>query len=147
MNDLQWKSRHPFSRPVACSPNEKSATRDKSAHRAKALTLLVGWLLFAGLPAHSQEPSKKQEKLLTHESGFLPEDTYSKLQPDPGNADWLIYFKDPDVLKRSDTFVLEPVKVFFVPEVQQRDISRGGFRAWIGNCTMDSRCTRSKPEC
>jgi hypothetical protein len=26
-------------------------------------------------------------------------------------------------LKKSDTFILEPVKVFFVPEVQQRDIN------------------------
>ena len=25
-------------------------------------------------------------------------------------------------MKKSDTFVLDPVKVFFVPEVQQRDI-------------------------
>jgi hypothetical protein len=72
---------------------------------------------------HSQEPSKKQEKLLTHESGFLGNDTYGQLQPDPGNSDWLIYFKDPNVLKKSDTFVVDPVKVFFVPEVQQRDIN------------------------
>jgi Protein of unknown function (DUF3313) len=91
--------------------------------RLRTLAVLTGWLLLAGVPADSQETSKKQEKLLTHESGFLPEDTYSKLRPDPGNSDWLIYFKDPDVMKRSDTFVLEPVKVFFVPEVQQRDIN------------------------
>jgi hypothetical protein len=91
--------------------------------RLRTLAVLTGWLLLAGAPADSQEASKKQEKLLTHESGFLPEDTYSNLRPDPGNSDWLIYFKDPDVMKRSDTFVLEPVKVFFVPEVQQRDIN------------------------
>jgi hypothetical protein len=71
----------------------------------------------------SQEPSKKQEKLLTKESGFLGDTTYSNLQPDPGNSDWLIYFKNPDVLKGSDTFLLDHVKVFFVPEVQQRDIN------------------------
>ena len=70
-----------------------------------------------------QEPSKKQDKLLTQESGFLGDDAYSKLQPDPGNSDWLIYFKYPDTLKRSDNFLVDPVKVFFVPEVQQRDIN------------------------
>jgi hypothetical protein len=84
---------------------------------------LVGCLLLVGLPMQSQEPSKKQDKLLTHESGFLGDDIYVRLLPDPGNSDWLIYFKDPDTLRRSDTFVLDPVKVFFVPEVQQKDIN------------------------
>jgi hypothetical protein len=69
----------------------------------------------------SQEPSKKQDKLLTQESGFLG-NAYPKLKPDPSNSDWLIYFKSPDVLTKSDTFLLEPVKVFLVPEAQQRDI-------------------------
>jgi hypothetical protein len=123
MNDLQPKSRQPSSRPFAGQPTEKSAAHDKSAHRAKALTLLATWLLLAALPAQSQDPSKKQEKLLTQESGFLGDDIYAKLQPDPGNSDWLIYFKSPDVLKGSDTFLLDHVKVFFVPEVQQRDIN------------------------
>ncbi|MBB5340492.1 DUF3313 domain-containing protein [Tunturiibacter gelidoferens] len=78
--------------------------------------------LLAASPIHAQEASKKQDKLLTHESGFLTDETYSRLQPDRTNADWLIYFKNPDVLRHSDTFVLDPVKVFFVPEVQQKDI-------------------------
>jgi hypothetical protein len=82
---------------------------------------LAGTLLLAGMPVRPQEPSKKQDKLLTQESGFLG-DTYSKLQPDPGNSDWLVYLKNPDVLRESNTFLLEPVKVFLVPEAQQRDI-------------------------
>jgi hypothetical protein len=94
-----------------------------SPRRLQALTLLAAGLLLAGIPLHSQEPSKKQEKLLTQESGFLGDNIYSKLQPDPGSSDWLTYFKNPDVLKKSDTFVVDPVKVFFVPEVQQRDIN------------------------
>jgi Protein of unknown function (DUF3313) len=128
MNGPQSNSRQPSSRPVVgqlCkrpAPHDRSVSRS-SANRAKALALLVGWLILVGLPAQSQEPSKKQDKLLTHESGFLGDDTYAKLQPDPGNSDWLIYFKNPDVLKSSDTFLLDPVKVFFVPEVQQRDIN------------------------
>jgi hypothetical protein len=83
-------------------------------------TLAISFVIT--LPAQPQEPSKKQTKLLAHESGFLPNDTYAKLQPDPASSDWLIYFDNPDVLKKSDTFLVDPVKIFFVPEVQQRDI-------------------------
>src|SRR5580700_7608030 len=90
--------------------------------------LLVASLL-ACVPARAQETSqqaestsKQQDKLLNQQSGFLGDD-YAKLRPDPGNADWLIYFKDSDSLKKSDTFYVEKVKVFLVPEAQQRDIS------------------------
>jgi Protein of unknown function (DUF3313) len=117
MNDPQSKSRRP-TKPIPGQSVPRS-----SAHRIHASAVLACWLLLAVSPVHSQEPSKKQEKLLTHESGFLGDDTYGKLQPDAGNSDWVIYFRDPDVLKRSDSFLLEPVKVFFVPEVQQRDIN------------------------
>jgi len=71
----------------------------------------------------AQEPSKQQEKLLTQQSGFLGDD-YAKLQPDPGNADWLTYFKDQDSLKKATAFLLDPVKVFLIPEAQQRDIDQ-----------------------
>jgi uncharacterized protein DUF3313 len=128
MNDPQSKSIHPTRSTSSGQTDKRPALRGNSisllsAPRARALILLAGLLLLAGSPLGSQEPSKKQDKLLTQESGFLGDDTYSKLQPDPGNSDWLIYFKNPDVLKKSDTFVLDPVKVFFVPEVQQRDIN------------------------
>src|ERR1035438_2278751 len=98
----------------------KSVSR-VTAVRVLAMTVLAAWVLLAGTPLRPQEPSKKQDKLLTQESGFLGDD-YSKLQPDPGNSDWLSYFKNPDVLKKSDTFVLDPVKVFLVPEAKQGDI-------------------------
>jgi hypothetical protein len=88
------------------------------------LTFLAGSLLLAGIAARSQEPSKKQDKLLSQESGFLGDDAYAKLGPDAGNSDWLIYFKDPDVLRKSNTFLLKPVKVFLVPEAQQRDVNQ-----------------------
>jgi|GEM_PF-458066 len=127
MNHPEPKSKQP-TEPFVSQSSKTSALHHRSVphssvHRLQAFAALAAWLLLAGLPAHSQEPSKKQDKLLTHESGFLGDDTYAKLQPDPGNSDWLIYFKNPDVLKSSDTFVLDPVKVFFVPEVQQRDIN------------------------
>jgi hypothetical protein len=117
MSYPQSQSIQPSSRPLAAQLSRSSA------RRVQALTVLAGCLLLAVLPVQSQEPSKKQDKLLTQESGFLGDDTYAKLQPDPGNSDWLTYFKNPDVLKKSGTFVLDPVKVFFVPEVQQRDIN------------------------
>jgi hypothetical protein len=124
--NAQSKSRQLFSGSFAgqlpAVSHRKSISRS-SAHRAKGSAVFAGCLLLAVLPAHSQKPSKKQEKLLTQESGFLGDTIYSKLQPDPGNSDWLTYFKNPDVLKGSDTFLLDPVKVFFVPEVQQRDIN------------------------
>jgi hypothetical protein len=123
MNDPQSTSRHRSNSPFTGQPAGGSAAHHKSAHRLQALPLLAACLLLANMPVHSQEPSKKQEKLLTQESGFLGDTTYAKLQPDPGNNDWLIYFKNPDILKKSDTFIVDPVKVFFVPEVQQRDIN------------------------
>lgn len=85
------------------------------------LSLLAGSLLAVGVCARAQEPTKHQEKLYDDESGFLG-DSYSKLQPDAGNGDWLTYFKTIDVLKNSDTFLLDPVKVYLVPEAEQRAI-------------------------
>ena len=85
------------------------------------LSLLAGSLLPVGVCARAQEPTKHQEKLYDDESGFLG-DSYSKLQPDPGDGDWLTYLKTRDVLKNSDTFLLDPVKVYLVPEAQQRGI-------------------------
>ena len=82
---------------------------------------LVAGSLLAGVTAGAQETTKQQDKLYNAESGFLG-DSYSKLQPDPGNGDWLTYFKAADVLKNSDTFLLEPVKVYLVPEAEQREI-------------------------
>jgi hypothetical protein len=91
--------------------------------RVMALTALAELLLPAATLVRAQDPSKKQDKLLEHESGFLG-DTYAKLQPDAGNSDWLIYFKDFEVFKKSDTFVLDPVKVLLVPEAEKRNIDQ-----------------------
>jgi hypothetical protein len=93
------------------------------AFRVMTLAALVGLLLPACMPVRAQDPSKKQDKLLEHESGFLG-DTYAKLQPDPGNSDWLIYFKDFEVFKKSGTFVLDPVKIYLVPEAEKRNINQ-----------------------
>jgi hypothetical protein len=83
--------------------------------------LLAGSVLLAGLAARAQEPTKHQDKLYDNESGFLG-DSYGKLQPDPGNGDWLTYFKTEDALKNAQAFVIQPVQVFLVPQAEKRDI-------------------------
>lgn len=84
------------------------------------LSLLASSVLLIGLTAQAQD-SKQQDQLLSQESGFLG-DYYSKLQPDPNNADLLIYWRNKDVLKNSNKFILNPVIVYLLPEVQQRGI-------------------------
>ena len=108
-------------RHAVAQSRKSSVLHGASLLQSAGLSLLAGSLLFVGVCARAQEPTKHQDKLYDHESGFLG-DSYSKLQPDPGNGDWLTYFKTKDVLKNSDTFLLEPVKVYLVPEAQQRDI-------------------------
>jgi hypothetical protein len=78
-------------------------------------------LLLTGATERAQEPTKHQDKLYDHESGFLG-DSYSKLTPDPGNGDWLTYFKTNDALKNATAFLIQPVQVFLVPEAEKRDI-------------------------
>ena len=88
------------------------------------LSLLSGLLLLVGVYGRAQEPTKHQEKLYGHESGFLG-DSYSKLQPDPGNGDWLTYFKTADVLKIRTRSFSSRLKIYLVPEAQQRTLSLG----------------------
>jgi hypothetical protein len=96
-------------------------TYARTASLAAALVFLAAVSSLAQQPDTTQQPNKKQTKLIDHESGFLG-DNYAKLQPDPGNADWLIYFKDPGVLRHANAFLIDKVRVFLVPEAQQRDI-------------------------
>lgn len=120
MNELLPKAAHASTESPSSHPPKNRNTHRRSLP-LRALNFLLVASLLTALPAHSREPSKKQDKLLTQESGFLG-DTYSRLQPDPGNSDWLTYIRDPAVLSQSNTFLLEHVKVFLVPEAQQRNI-------------------------
>jgi hypothetical protein len=95
--------------------------RRKPAVGRLLVGVVAGSILLGGAAGRAQEPTKHQEKLIDSQSGFLG-DSYAKLQPDPGNGDWLTYFKAADILKSSDTFILEPVQVFLVPEAEQRAI-------------------------
>jgi hypothetical protein len=85
------------------------------------MSLLAGSLLLVCVAARAQDPTKHQEKLIDNQSGFLG-DAYAKLQPDPGNGDWLTYFKTEDSLRNSQAFLIQPVQVFLIPEAEKRDI-------------------------
>lgn len=93
------------------------ATRTMLFSRLVYLTLLAS-LLLGGFTIQAQEPSKKQA--WKQGSGFLGD--YSKLQPDPKNSDLLIYWKNKDVLKTSNKFILDPITVYLLPEAQSRGI-------------------------
>jgi Protein of unknown function (DUF3313) len=78
------------------------------------MTLLVSSLLLMGLPLQGQDLSKKQNQILSQQSGFLSD--YSKLQPDPKDSGLLIYWANPDFLKHSTKFMLNPLIVYMDPE-------------------------------
>ena len=87
--------------------------------RVAGLSLLAGWLLM-GATVQAAAPTKHQAKLYRHESGFLGP-MYSKLHPDPGNGDWLIYLRTRDVLRRPNTFWVVPVKIYLLREARRRE--------------------------
>jgi hypothetical protein len=93
----------------------------RSTMQSVGMSLLAGSLLLVCVVARAQDPTKHQEKLIDNQSGFLG-DAYAKLQPDPGNGDWLTYFKTEDSLRNSQAFLIQPVQVFLVPEAEKRDI-------------------------
>ncbi len=103
----------PVPRPSFSPPPSRLSSHARTVSRGLAFAALAA-ILAAGIPSRPQEPSKKQQDLLDHPSGFL-DDISSKLQPDPGTSDWLVYFKSPDVLKQAHAFFIEPVKVLLVP--------------------------------
>jgi hypothetical protein len=106
---------------VAPQPQNCRVTRGTLLWQFVFLSLLASSLLLIGLTTQGQDLSKQQDKLLSQESGFLG-DYYSKLQPDPQNADLLSYWKNKDLLKTSSKFILDPVTVYLLPEAQQRGI-------------------------
>jgi len=89
--------------------------------RIVGLGLMVSSLLFWSVAAQAQEPTKQEDQILSQKSGFLG-DYYSKLQPDSQNSDLLTYWENPDVLKDSSKFILDPVIVYLLPAAQARGI-------------------------
>ena len=96
-------NQHPYSRMlqnikhVAPKPQNCRITRLISLPPFICLSVLASLLLLIGLTTQAQDSSNQQDQLSSRQSGFLSD--YSKLQPDPKNANLLVYRKDPEVLK------------------------------------------------
>jgi hypothetical protein len=72
-----------------------------------------------GFPAGAQDPSNQQQAPNGRQvSGFLGD--YSNLTPDAKNGDLLLYEKDPNVLKKYNKFIFDPVTIYLLPEAQAR---------------------------
>jgi len=111
--------------PRVTTARSVRVTRGKWFAQFACLSVLAGSLLLLGLVAKAhggaQDSAQEQAKIASQESGFLG-DYYSKLQPDPKGSDLVIYWKAPDVLKDSSTFILDPVIVYLLPAAQHRGI-------------------------
>jgi hypothetical protein len=75
---------------VAPQLQDGPITHGTSLWRFLCLSLLASSLLLMGLSMRAQDLSKKQEQLLSQQSGFL--DDYSKLQPDSKDPGLLIHW-------------------------------------------------------
>ena len=119
-------NQHPYRRMfqnighVAPKPQNYSITRPIWLPPFICLSVLASLLLLIGLTTQAQDSSNQQDQLSSRQSGFLSD--YSKLQPDPKNANLLVYRKDPNVLKNSHKFILDPVIVYLLPAAAQRGI-------------------------
>jgi hypothetical protein len=119
-------NRNPYRRvlqnrqPVVPKPQHYAITRLTSLPPFICLSVLAGVLLLIGSTTKAQDSSDQQGQLSSKQSGFLTD--YSKLGPDPKNANLLVYRKNPDVLKNSHKFILNPAIVYLLPEAAQRGI-------------------------
>jgi len=106
--------------PVSPKQQNCLITRLTSLSQFIYLSVLASSLLLIGPIAQGQDSPDQQDQLSNRQSGFLSD--YSKLQPDPKNANLLVYWKDPGVLKNSHQFILSPVTVYLLPQAEQRGI-------------------------
>ena len=119
-------NQHPFKRMlqnighVAPKPQNCPIIRLTSLPPFICLSVLASLLLLIGLTTQAQDSSNQQDQLSSRQSGFLSD--YSKLQPDPKNANLLVYRKDPEVLKNYHKLILSPVIVYLLPEAARRGI-------------------------
>jgi hypothetical protein len=105
---------------VAPKPQNCPITRPTSRSQFICLSVLASSLVLMGLTTRAQDLSKKQDKILSKQSGFLT--NYARLEPDSKNPDLLIYWKNKDLLKTSTKFIVDPVMIYLLPEADQRGI-------------------------
>src|SRR5580700_258977 len=80
--------------------------------RSILLSLFAVCAFIIGLTVRAQESRPV--------SGFLGD--YSKLVPDAKNGDLLLYEKDPNVLKKYNKFIFDPITIYLLPEARDRGI-------------------------
>ena len=90
--------------------NELSAVLE--LWRSILLSLFAVCAFIIGLTVRAQESRPVY--------GFLGD--YSKLVPDAKNGDLLVYEKDPDVLKKYNKFIFDPITIYLLPEARDRGI-------------------------
>ena len=107
-------------RPAMLTLNDSVADQSQShlltpatGHwRFALLSLFATCLFLAALALRAQESRPV--------SGFLGD--YSGLAPDPKNGDLLVYEKDPNVLKKCNKFIFDPITIYLLPEARDRGI-------------------------
>jgi len=107
-------------RPAMLTLNDSVADQSQShlltpatGHwRFALLSLFATCLFLVALALRAQESRPV--------SGFLGD--YSGLAPDPKNGDLLVYEKDPNVLKKYNKFIFDPVTIYLLPEARDRGI-------------------------
>jgi hypothetical protein len=92
----------------------------RSLWSCASLSLLAGSLVILGITTQAQDLTKKQEQIASQQSGFLR--SYGQLQPDSKNPDLLIYVRNPNDLKTSTKFIIDPVVVYLLPQAEERAI-------------------------
>jgi hypothetical protein len=105
---------------ITPKPQSCPITRLTSLPQFICLSVVASLLLLIGPTTHGQDASNQEDQLSSRQSGFLSD--YSKLQPDPKNGNLLVYWKDPDILKKSHQFILNPVIVYLLPRAEERGI-------------------------
>jgi hypothetical protein len=101
-----------FDNPVAPQPQNRCVIPATSNWRFALLSLFATCVFLVGLTVRGQESRPV--------SGFLGD--YSKLVPDAKNGDLLVYEKDPNVLKKYNKFIFDPITIYLLPEARDRGI-------------------------
>ena len=95
-------------------------TRPRPLSHLAFLSLLTICVVVIGFTTRAQDSAKQQAPDGREVSGFLGD--YSKLVPDAKNGDLLLYEKDPNVLRKYNKFIFDPITIYLLPEARDRGI-------------------------
>jgi hypothetical protein len=105
---------------VVLQPSNCRITYAKPRLHPALLSMLTICVLVIAITLRAQDAAKQQAADSREVSGFLGD--YSGLVPDAKNGDLLLYEKDPNVLKKYNKFLFDPVTIYLLPEAQGRGI-------------------------